>query len=191
MCLGLLSSFAKTSIHAIQVSSMRHWLISASSSSSSSSIRREVPRALEPVSISVFALPLSSPSASSSNIRRRFRWHSRQACLWIWDRYWVFRSSSPVYGALPEAIRKPKLWKRNNNTYGLSLCLWQVVMIVLLGSKRGSFHLLPDYGTILPSTGATFCHCQAQNDTSGERFQPVYHFHLPEAFWLLEGSFCL
>ena len=52
--------------------------------------------------------------------------------------------------------------------------------------KRASFHFLPDYGTILPSTGATFCHCQAQNDTSGERFQPVYHFHLPEAFWLLE-----
>ncbi len=36
--------------------------------------------------------------------------------------------------------------------------------------KRGSFHFLPDYGTILPSTGATFCHCQAQNDASGENF---------------------
>lgn len=43
--LGHLSSFAKTSIHAIRVSSMRHWLISASSSSSSSSIRREDLRA--------------------------------------------------------------------------------------------------------------------------------------------------
>ena len=92
---------------------------------------------------------------------------------------------------MPVDIRKPRLRKRNTVTYGLSLCLWQVVMIVLLGSKRGSFHLLPDYGTILPSTGATFCHCQAQNDTSGERFQPVYHFHLPEAFWLLERKFLL
>ena len=24
--------------------------------------------------------------------------------------------------------------------------------------KRASFHFLPDYGTILPSTGAIFCH---------------------------------
>ena len=35
--------------------------------------------------------------------------------------------------------------------------------------KRGSFHLLPDYGIILPSTRATFCHCRAQSDASGEK----------------------
>ena len=27
--------------------------------------------------------------------------------------------------------------------------------------KRASFHLLPNYGTILPSSVATFCHCRA------------------------------
>ena len=56
-------------------------------------------------------------------------------------------------------------------------------------NKRGSFHLLPDYGTILPSTGATFCHCQAQNDASGEKFREVYHRHSEYAFWLLEAWF--
>ena len=44
--------------------------------------------------------------------------------------------------------------------------------------ERGSFHLLPDYGTILPSTGATFCHCRAQSDASGEKFREVYHRYL-------------
>ena len=43
--------------------------------------------------------------------------------------------------------------------------------------KRGSFHLLPGNGTILPSARATFCHCQAQNDASGEKFREVYHRH--------------
>ena len=43
--------------------------------------------------------------------------------------------------------------------------------------KRGSFHLLPYYGTILPSARATFCHCLAQNDASGEKFREVYHRH--------------
>ena len=55
--------------------------------------------------------------------------------------------------------------------------------------ERGSFHLLPDYGTILPPTGATFCHCQAQNDASGEKFREVYHRHSEYAFWLLEAWF--
>ena len=35
--------------------------------------------------------------------------------------------------------------------------------------KRGSFHLLPDYGIILPFTRATFCHCRAQSDASGKK----------------------
>lgn len=56
--------------------------------------------------------------------------------------------------------------------------------------KRGSFHFLPDYGTILPSTGATFCHCQAQNDASGEKFREVYHRHSEYAFRLQEAWFC-
>ena len=56
--------------------------------------------------------------------------------------------------------------------------------------KRGSFHLLPNYGTILPSTGATFCHCRAQNNASGEKFREVYHRHSEYAFRLLEAWFC-
>ena len=36
------------------------------------------------------------------------------------------------------------------------------------------FHLLPGYGKILPFTRATLCHCQAQNDTSGDKIQLNY-----------------
>ena len=56
--------------------------------------------------------------------------------------------------------------------------------------KRASFHFLPDYGTILPSTGATFCHCRAQSDASGEKFREVYHRHSEYAFRLQEAWFC-
>ena len=62
--------------------------------------------------------------------------------------------------------------------------------ITSLTSERGSFHLLPNYGTILPSTGATFCHCRAQNDASGEKFRDVYLRHSKYAFRLLEAWFC-
>ncbi len=62
--------------------------------------------------------------------------------------------------------------------------------ITSLTSERGSFHLLPNYGTILPSTGATFCHCRAQNDASGEKFRDVYLRHSEYAFRLLEAWFC-
>ena len=55
--------------------------------------------------------------------------------------------------------------------------------------KRASFHFLPDYGTILPSSGATFCHCQAQSDASGEKFREVYHRHSEYAFRLQEACF--
>ena len=57
-------------------------------------------------------------------------------------------------------------------------------------NKRGSFHLLPDYGTILPSTGATFCHCRAQNEASWENFRAVYHRHSEYAFRLQDAWFC-
>ena len=56
--------------------------------------------------------------------------------------------------------------------------------------KRASFHFLPDYGTILPSTGATFCHCRAQSNTSGEKFREVYHNHSEYALRLQETWFC-
>ena len=55
--------------------------------------------------------------------------------------------------------------------------------------KRASFHFLPNYGTILPSSGATFCHCQAQSDASGEKFREVYHRHSEYAFRLQEACF--
>ena len=57
-------------------------------------------------------------------------------------------------------------------------------------NKRGSFHLLPDYGTILPPTGATFCHCRAQNEASWENFRTVYHRHSEYAFRLQDAWFC-
>lgn len=44
------------------------------------------------------------------------------------------------------------------------------------GLKVGFFHLLPGYGKILPLAWATLCHCQARNDTSGERIPQDYHF---------------
>ena len=56
--------------------------------------------------------------------------------------------------------------------------------------KRASFHFLPNYGTILPSSGATFCHCRAQSDASGENFREVYHRHSEYAFRLQEAWFC-
>ena len=56
--------------------------------------------------------------------------------------------------------------------------------------ERASFHFLPDYGTILPPTGATFCHCRAQSDASGEKFREVYQCHSEYAFRLLEAWFC-
>ena len=56
--------------------------------------------------------------------------------------------------------------------------------------KRASFHFLPDYGTILPSTGATFCHCRAQSDASGEKFREVYHNHSEYALRLQKTWFC-
>ena len=56
--------------------------------------------------------------------------------------------------------------------------------------KRASFHFLPNYGTILPSTGAILCHCRAQNDASGEKFREVYHRHSEYAFRLQEAWFC-
>ena len=62
--------------------------------------------------------------------------------------------------------------------------------ITSLTSERGSFHLLLNYGTILPSTGATFCHCRAQNNASGEKFRYAYHRHSEYAFRLLEAWFC-
>ena len=62
--------------------------------------------------------------------------------------------------------------------------------ITSLTSERGLFHLLPNYGAILPSTGATFCHCQAQNDASGEKFREAYHRHSEYAFRLLDAWFC-
>ena len=37
--------------------------------------------------------------------------------------------------------------------------------------KRGSFHLLPDYGIILPPTRATLCHGEARNDASPRFFR--------------------
>ena len=58
------------------------------------------------------------------------------------------------------------------------------------GKKRASFHLLPDYGTILPPTGATFCHCRAQNEASWENFRTVYHRHSEYAFRLQDAWFC-
>ena len=42
--------------------------------------------------------------------------------------------------------------------------------------KVGFYHLLPGYGKILPLARATLCHCQARNDTSGERIPQDYHF---------------
>ena len=42
--------------------------------------------------------------------------------------------------------------------------------------KVGFYHLLPGYGKILPLARATLCHCQARNDTSGERIPLDYHF---------------
>ncbi len=42
--------------------------------------------------------------------------------------------------------------------------------------KVGFYHLLPGYGKILPIARATLCHCQARNDTSGERIPQDYHF---------------
>lgn len=42
--------------------------------------------------------------------------------------------------------------------------------------KVGFYHLLPGYGKILPLARATLCHCQAKNDTSGERIPQDYHF---------------
>ena len=62
--------------------------------------------------------------------------------------------------------------------------------ITSLTSERGSFHLLPNYGTILPSTGATFCHFRAQNNASGEKFREVYHRHSEYALRLQEAWFC-
>ena len=56
--------------------------------------------------------------------------------------------------------------------------------------KRGSFHLLPNYGTILPSTRATFCLCQAQNDASGENLRAVYHRLSEYVFRLQDAWFC-
>ena len=50
-------------------------------------------------------------------------------------------------------------------------------ILLLKNYRKASFHLLPNYGTILPSARATFCHCQAQNDASGEKFREVYHRH--------------
>lgn len=44
------------------------------------------------------------------------------------------------------------------------------------GLKVGFFHLLPGYGKILPLARATLCHCQARNDTSGERIPQDCHF---------------
>ena len=41
--------------------------------------------------------------------------------------------------------------------------------------KVGFYHLLPGYGKILPLARATLCHCQARNDTSGERIPQDYH----------------
>ena len=62
-------------------------IASLSSCSFSSSIRRKVLRVWVQAYISVSVSPSSSPSVSSSNIRKRFRWHSRLDFLWIWDRY--------------------------------------------------------------------------------------------------------
>lgn len=42
--------------------------------------------------------------------------------------------------------------------------------------KVALFLLLPGYGKILPFARATLCHCQARNDTSGERFPQDSHF---------------
>lgn len=42
--------------------------------------------------------------------------------------------------------------------------------------KVGFYHLLPGYGKILPLARATLCHCQARNDTSGERILQDCHF---------------
>ena len=42
--------------------------------------------------------------------------------------------------------------------------------------KVGFYHLLPGYGKILPLARATLCHCQARNDTSGERIPQDYLF---------------
>lgn len=42
--------------------------------------------------------------------------------------------------------------------------------------KVGFYHLLSGYGKILPLARATLCHCQARNDTSGERIPQDYHF---------------
>ena len=56
--------------------------------------------------------------------------------------------------------------------------------------KRASFHFLLNYGTILPPTGAIFCHCRAQSYASGEIFREVYHRHSEYAFRLLEAWFC-
>lgn len=42
--------------------------------------------------------------------------------------------------------------------------------------KVGFYHLLPGYGKILPLARATLCHCQARNDTSGERIPQDYYF---------------
>ena len=42
--------------------------------------------------------------------------------------------------------------------------------------KVGFYHLLPGYGKILPLARATLCHCQARNDTSGEKNPQDYHF---------------
>ena len=56
--------------------------------------------------------------------------------------------------------------------------------------KRASFHFLPNYGTILPPTGATFCHCRAQSYASGEKFREVYHRHSEYALRLQKTWFC-
>ncbi len=47
-------------------------------------------------------------------------------------------------------------------------------LVALTSSFFALFHLLPGYGKILPFTRATLCHCQAQNDTSGDKIQLNY-----------------
>ena len=50
---------------------------------------------------------------------------------------------------------------RHDGSDRLKVCFW---------------NLLPGYGKILPLARATLCHCQARNDTSGDRFPQDYHF---------------
>ena len=54
------------------------------------------------------------------------------------------------------------------------------------GKVKRRFHrLLPHYGIILPFTWAISCHCQAQNDTSGEKKSPLSFllFTLHQIVW--------